>query len=80
MHYIIDAEADYVSENRLATIAARMVMGHGCCFQRDALFNGLLSDKHRAREPRNLTHELSHESSHSHVLFSHVLFLAHVNC
>ena len=23
-----------------------------------------LSDKHRAREPRNLTHELSHESAH----------------
>ena len=22
------------------------------------------SDKHRAREPRNLTHELSHESAH----------------
>ena len=25
---------------------------------------GLLSDKHRARELRNLTHELSHESAH----------------
>ena len=26
--------------------------------------NRKISDKHRAREPRNLTHELSHESAH----------------
>ena len=25
---------------------------------------GVLSDKHRAREPRSFTHELSHESAH----------------